>query len=333
MEENGIKGKVLDYLSRTRIGASASDIAKNIRHNRVTVSKYLEIMKAHGLIDFMGVAQAKLWFPVKVAEKPSILIVDDEKHIVDLIALSLIPNQYQIMKAGSGTQALELVTKQAPDLVLLDVMMPGMTGYEVCARMKDNPLTQHIPIIMLTAKGELKDKLQGLKIGADDYITKPFDPMELEARVERMLRRVSLDIDTHPLSKLPGSNSVKERLQDEIARGQDFIVCNISFPNLKEFCRTVGYRRSSQAVTIIARAFADATKDGELVGHTTDDRFIVICKDMAFIEKLQESFGKMVPLLCPDRQHLNLSTNHVTGVDIRKQKMSADGVLAILGVG
>ena len=118
-----------------------------------------------------------------------ILIVDDEKDIVDLVAYNLEKEGYETLKALDGEKALQLVRTKTPDLVVLDLMLPGIQGLEVCKRIRKVPETAAIPIIMLTAKGEEIDKVLGLEIGADDYITKPFSVKELLARVKAVLRR------------------------------------------------------------------------------------------------------------------------------------------------
>lgn len=120
---------------------------------------------------------------------PRILMVDDEKDIVDLVAYNLEKEGYETLKALDGEKALQLVRTKTPDLVVLDLMLPGIQGLEVCKRIRKDPETASIPIIMLTAKGAEIDKIVGLELGADDYITKPFSVKELLARIKAVLRR------------------------------------------------------------------------------------------------------------------------------------------------
>ncbi len=119
----------------------------------------------------------------------TILIVDDEKDIVELLAYNLGREGYQTAKAYDGHQALQYIRENQPDLVILDLMLPGISGFEVCRQIRKKPATEHLPIIMLTAKSDSVDKITGLEIGADDYITKPFNVRELIARVRTVLRR------------------------------------------------------------------------------------------------------------------------------------------------
>jgi len=120
---------------------------------------------------------------------PRILIVDDEKDIVDLVAYNLEKEGYEVLKAYDGEKALSIVRTKNPSLVVLDLMLPGIQGLEVCKRIRRDAETAAVPIIMLTAKGEELDRVIGLEVGADDYITKPFGVKELTARVKAVLRR------------------------------------------------------------------------------------------------------------------------------------------------
>jgi DNA-binding response OmpR family regulator len=121
---------------------------------------------------------------IKLREK--ILLVDDDKEILNLLKIYLGNEGYSILKASDGYSALHMLSKETPHLVILDVMMPGIDGIEVCREIRQ---TMNIPIIMLSAKGQNTDKITGLLTGADDYITKPFDPLELVVRVKTLLRR------------------------------------------------------------------------------------------------------------------------------------------------
>lgn len=121
--------------------------------------------------------------------KEKILVVDDEEDILELIRHNLSKEGYDITCAQSGEEALKFSARSSYDLMILDLMLPGVDGLEVAKRLKNNPDARHIPIIMLTAKGEEADVVAGLEIGADDYITKPFSPRVLLARIKAVLRR------------------------------------------------------------------------------------------------------------------------------------------------
>jgi two-component system alkaline phosphatase synthesis response regulator PhoP len=121
--------------------------------------------------------------------KENILVVDDEEDILELVRYNLLKEGYRVLCSSTGEDALDKAKKKIPDLIVLDLMLPEMDGIEVCKLLRKDPKTEHIPIIMLTAKGEETDVVSGLEVGADDYVTKPFSPRVLIARVRTVLRR------------------------------------------------------------------------------------------------------------------------------------------------
>jgi two-component system alkaline phosphatase synthesis response regulator PhoP len=135
---------------------------------------------------------------------PKILIVDDEPHILELVRFNLEATGLKVIEALDGTEAISLTQSEKPDLVILDLMLPGIDGLEVCRRLRSERETKDISIIMLTARGEEIDRILGLEIGADDYITKPFSPRELVARVKAVLRRASQTDTTGKIIRIGG---------------------------------------------------------------------------------------------------------------------------------
>jgi two-component system phosphate regulon response regulator PhoB len=121
--------------------------------------------------------------------KEKVVVIEDEPDILEVVRYNLAREHYDVHGVRDGEQGLATVRKQAPDLVILDLMLPGMDGIEVCRRLRADPLTSGIPVMMLTAKGEESDVVLGLGVGADDYVTKPFSPKVLVARVRALLRR------------------------------------------------------------------------------------------------------------------------------------------------
>lgn len=134
--------------------------------------------------------------------KPTILVVDDEEDIRELVELNLRRESYGVLTCESGEQALEQVSAKTPDVIILDLMLPGIDGLEVCRRLKADPKTRPIAVVMLTAKGEEADIVTGLELGADDYVTKPFSGKVLVARVRRLLRRHRDDEDERAVVKI-----------------------------------------------------------------------------------------------------------------------------------
>ena len=147
--------------------------------------------------------------------RESILVVEDESAIQELVRYNLAKDGYRVQSAACGEDALRMAKSDPPELVVLDLMLPGIDGLEVCRKLKSDPRTQHIPILMLTAKGEEADIVAGLEMGDDDYMTKPFSPRVLTARVRAVLRRAASEpvdeespIAIHELVIHPGRHEV-----------------------------------------------------------------------------------------------------------------------------
>jgi len=132
--------------------------------------------------------------------KKKIVVIEDEPDILEVLSYNLKREGFEVFSATNGTHGLSIVDKELPDLILLDLMLPGMDGIEICSTIKNNPATQNTLIIMVTAKGEESDIVLGLGVGADDYISKPFSPKELVARVKAVLRRGVL-VESTPQSE------------------------------------------------------------------------------------------------------------------------------------
>jgi len=150
-----------------------------------------------------------------MAKKKTILVIEDDADMVELLEYNLTQEGYQVVSAPSGEEGLDRISSKRPDLVVLDLMLPGMDGLEACKLLKRDPKTEHIPVVMLTAKGEEADIVTGLELGADDYITKPFSPKVLVARIRAVLRRKAKEptdkttiVTVHDLVIHPGRHEV-----------------------------------------------------------------------------------------------------------------------------
>jgi len=148
-----------------------------------------------------------------------ILVAEDEDDVLNLIAMNLKGAGYTVLKAEDGESALEQARSAIPALVLLDLMLPGLSGLDVCKRLKNEPATKQIPVIMLTAKAEEVDRIVGLELGADDYITKPFSPRELVLRVKSVLRRMAAPSDTSDVLKF-GDIQIDRSRYEVLVRGK-----------------------------------------------------------------------------------------------------------------
>jgi diguanylate cyclase (GGDEF)-like protein len=211
----------------------------------------------------------------------SILIVEDEDDIAQLLAMNLQTEGYDTAIASRGDDALDLALAGRPDLVVLDLMLPGLNGVEVCRQLRKDPRTATTGIIMLTARALPADRVAGLEAGADDYVDKPFDLDELLARVRSTLRRSRQLRATSPLTGLPGNFEIEARLEARIADGTDFALLHVDLDNFKAYNDRYGFLRGDQAIVMTAQAVLRATREMDgptpFVGHVGGDDFIVLC--------------------------------------------------------
>jgi len=168
-------------------------------------------------------------------EKETILIVDDEADIIELIKYNLKNEGYSILEAQTGELAIKIVNRSQPDLIVLDLMLPGIDGLEVTKYLKRNKATHHIPIVMLTAKGEESDIVTGLELGANDYISKPFSPKILVARIQAILRRrKKVSPDSPDTIKQEGDLRI-DKTRHEVLIGRDKLDLTLSEFDLLSF--------------------------------------------------------------------------------------------------
>ncbi|NKB72656.1 MAG: response regulator [Candidatus Latescibacteria bacterium] len=219
-----------------------------------------------------------------MAEKGKILIVDDHPANIKALRLRLEAAQHQVVEADSGSQALAKLADQRPDLVLLDIMMPGMDGYEVCRRIKERPGESFVPVIMLTARSDTESLVKALELGADEYITKPFQPLELMARVQSMLRiRRMYQENTflkeeiaaqHRFDQIIGRSRAMRDLGEILAKVVDsqvtVLLTGESGTGKETIARSIHYnggRREGRFVAVNCGALSDHLLESELFGH------------------------------------------------------------------
>ncbi len=216
-----------------------------------------------------------------MGEPAKILIADDEPHIRRILQFLLEQAGYRILTAADGREALEQARTGAPDLVLLDVMMPHLDGFAVLEALREDRELRRLPVIMLTARDESPIRVRGLRGGANDYVAKPFDHQELLARVENMLENFRAQRDASPLTGLPGNLAIERELQERLASGPDFAVMYLDIDRFKSFNDHYGYARGDRAITLLAHVLCEAATArgdaGAFVGHVGGDDFIVVC--------------------------------------------------------
>ncbi len=211
-----------------------------------------------------------------------VLVVDDDRNLRKIISTNLELAGFSVQTAADGREALALIDEYEPDVVLLDLMMPHMDGYEVAQHIRGhaNPLVANVPIIILTAKSETEDKLRGFEAGADDYITKPFGPQELLARVRAKIRRVETDSSLSPLTRLPGNLAIESDLRRRLEKREPFAVLYLDLDNFKAFNDVYGFTHGDEAIQLEARSAVEAVRRRgtarDFVGHIGGDDLIVV---------------------------------------------------------
>jgi diguanylate cyclase (GGDEF)-like protein len=209
-----------------------------------------------------------------------ILVVDDDEDIVRVVRINLELEGFAVDTAYDGVAAIESAIANPPQLVLMDIMMPRLDGLSALRRMRSHPSLAGTSIVLLTARALTEDRVEGLELGADDYVSKPFDVEELVARVKAVLRRTKAARDTSPLTGLPGNFRIGVELEARIASGQPFALIHCDLDNFKAFNDHYGFMRGDQVIKFSADVLAGAVEDtgdkGAFVGHVGGDDFVVI---------------------------------------------------------
>lgn len=216
--------------------------------------------------------------------KARLLIVEDDFDISNMLRIYFTGQNYEVDVAPRGTDALEKTRHNMPHLIVLDIMLPDIDGFEVCRILRTNTRTSHVPIIFLTQKDERSDKLQGLELGADDYITKPFDIEELKLRVQRAIARADQQSLTDPRSGLPAGRLIEDQLR-RIIRLRDWALMDVRINHFDAFKEVYGFvagddvlRFSSMLMNEIMDEFGTSS---DFIGHAGGDNFIIVTSEAA----------------------------------------------------
>jgi len=209
--------------------------------------------------------------------KTVILVADDEDAIVSMLREALQSVEYDVVVAHDGEEAVEKLRQKPPDLVLLDVQMPKMSGYDVCRKIKSDVFLRHIPVMMLTAQAGTSNKVTGLEQGADDYVTKPFEMEELMARIKTLLRRTRLGLEANPLTRLPGNVTIDNEILNRIEKKTPFAVLYVDLNSFKAYNDIYGFVKGDDVIRETARILLTQSAGSQgFVGHIGGDDFIVV---------------------------------------------------------
>ena len=208
-----------------------------------------------------------------------VLVVDDDPDIRRLLRRLLEREGIACMSAENGTIALEIAEKTPPRLILLDMQMPGLSGTDVLRALRAKPATRATPVILVTARDGVDDKVENLGLGADDYVTKPFEAAELIARVQGVLRRSTALRDVSPLTGLPGNSTILDEISTRLSRHDDFGCLYFDLDGFKGFNDHYGFLRGDEMIRMLGEVLADelGRLPGGFVGHIGGDDFVALC--------------------------------------------------------
>lgn len=223
-------------------------------------------------------------------EKPVLLVVEDDVDVADMLNAYFHIQGYLVLTAYGGEEALAVCRSERPDLIILDIRLPDIDGYEVARRLRGNRRSAEIPILFLTDKRSRADRLQGLELGADDYLTKPFDVQELRLRVRNALRRTSHGSLTNPVTSLPEGVLVDERLA-ELVGLNDWAILKVELENLENFRDTYGFVASDDVVRAVSLMIQTALRDignpNDFLGQYSQTGFILATSPGVVMELAQ----------------------------------------------
>ncbi len=216
--------------------------------------------------------------------KARLLIVEDDFDISNMLRIYFSGQSYDVDVAPRGSAALEKTRQNLPHLIVLDIMLPDIDGFEVCRILRTNTRTSHVPIIFLTQKDERSDKLQGLELGADDYITKPFDIEELKLRVQRAIQRAEIQNLTDPRSGLPSGRLIEEQLR-RIIRQQNWSLMDVRINHYEPFKDVYGFVAGDDVLRFTTMLMGDVLDElgtpNDFIGHAGGDNFILVTTEEA----------------------------------------------------
>ena len=251
--------------------------------------------------------------------KSKILIVEDDLDIAEMLNAYFRVQGYEVFTVNWGEDGVRAAQTVLPDLMILDIRLPDIDGYEVARRVRSDRRTSEIPIIFLTEKRERIDRLQGFEVGADDYITKPFDVQELRLRVRNALKRVTQESLTNPVSGLPEGPLVEERLSDVIHKS-GWALLHICINHLDAFREAYGFVASDDVLRAISLMIQNTLKEGgspeDFLGHISPTDFVVVVPPAnlpAFQERIRSRLEQSLDYFYPmkDREQASKSLDRL----------------------
>lgn len=264
-----------------------------------------------------------------------LLIVEDDFDIANMLKIYFTGQGYEVDVAPRGSDALLKTRQNLPHLIVLDIMLPDIDGYEVCRTLRTNARTSHIPIIFLTQKDERSDKLQGLELGADDYITKPFDIEELKLRVQNAIARAERESLTDPHTGLPSGRLIEDQLRT-IIREDDWYYLDLRINYFEPFKETYGFVAGDDVLRFTSLTLNEVVDElgtaDDFIGHPGGDNFIIITKTVQperMVEELKKRFAENV---LTHYNFIDRERGYITYIDENKQEVQVPLMSLAIGM-
>ncbi|HIC88167.1 MAG TPA: diguanylate cyclase [Anaerolineae bacterium] len=235
-----------------------------------------------------------------------ILYVEDDPSLAQLVVIALERAGHRCTHLLEGTRMLEVVRSERPDAIVLDWMLPGTDGIELCRELKGDVNLRRIPVLFLTSKSEPEDKTTGFLAGADDYMVKPFSPIELVLRVEALLRRSVEMLDRNPLTRMPGQRALYAEIERRMKAGQPYAVCQVDLNHFKAYNDAYGFARGDEVIIMTGRVLSEIVEGkggpADFAAHLGGDDFLLIvepecvesvCRDIVaqFSDEIRQYFS------------------------------------------
>ena len=271
-----LEARALQAVEQEHEGATESELLEKLGIEKGELEQALKSLKEHGAIESRIVGNSTTWYSLQLGVHKKVLIVEDDANINNLEKVSLGPG-YELKQAYEGREAMKVIREFRPDLVVLDIMLPGVDGLDICATVKKDPELKDIIIIIVSATDAVKNRLRGLRYGADYYIRKPFEPKQLRSLVNIFLKKKGKRFD--PLVDLPDEKRISAEVERVVKGGEGFEVTNLRVRNLGVYSKEYGDKDSKAIVRLVSQLLQDKVSEWDsrrgFVGYLGEGEFVV----------------------------------------------------------
>lgn len=300
-----IEARVLAAIEERSEGITEKELVGQLGVSKEELARALGTLKENGVVEERRVGNMAMLYPLEAGGVRKVLIIEDDANINRLMRASL-GKGYEVAQAYDGREGMRMVREFMPDLVLLDLMLPSLNGLDICQTIKADPQLRHIIVIIVSAADATRNRLQGMRFGADYYIKKPFEPMALRALVNIFLRKKGRRFD--PLVDLPDEKRLSAEIEGMLGEA-DFELTNLRILHLKEFVEAYGEKEGRAVVRLLSQILQDKVREWDsergFVGYIGEGEFIVGGRKnetSMVISEVEAEFEQVLPFIYQDKQ-------------------------------